>query len=55
VYITAKTGWSPREIAELSLGQISEYLRGWNKGTERKGNSKGQIEAFNLALTLGRQ
>jgi hypothetical protein len=48
--LTDRTGWTPQQILQLTLGQLSVYLNFWI-GSKKKGtddNTFDDLELFNI-------
>ena len=59
VAITNRTGWTPSQILELTLGQLSIYVLGWVGEDSESHNGDGSflfgdVGAFNDAAGIGR-
>lgn len=46
--MTEKAGWTPNQIRELSIGQISEYLNMWGTKQKKETTTISDAEIFNL-------
>jgi hypothetical protein len=54
-FITEKTGWSPREISQLTFKQLNAYLVAWGKqmGTKESVDPTVEdLEKFNLVAGI---
>jgi hypothetical protein len=56
--ISDRTGWTPRQISELTLKQIKLYIKAWNGDSGKKRTminpDLGEIKAFNLSSGIER-
>lgn len=57
-YISEKTGWTPRQIGQLTIKQIKLYLDGWTKKREGPADLDNpdyeEVRQFNLNAGIER-
>jgi hypothetical protein len=47
--VTSRTGWTPAEIAQLTLGQLNVYIKSWiGTGETKQGEGFNDLEMFNI-------